>query len=113
MQVIDPYLDDFELDPEFDDFDLIAQEDLTFVPTCDHGAGAVEANNGAISYSTRSPRDVILSGPVVGGWGPGRYHRSRRVAFAALKEKYGEARVVPTRQVKGRWSFLVKNLRAA
>lgn len=109
---LNQYQDDFELE-EMDEFDAMAANDDSFIPTCDHSSLNLENNLGAITYSTRGPSDVVLSGPVVGGWGPGRYFRSRRLAFAAMREKYGPERVIPTRQNKGRWSFLIKNLRAA
>lgn len=65
-----------------------------------------------VDYCDRGPRDVVVSGPVLGGWGPGRWHKNRRVAYWRMVLKYGEDRVKPTRQSQGRWSFLIKNLRS-
>ena len=98
-----------------DDDDIPEDETLEpeyWTPTCDSSPQSMESgSNQLIDYSTRGPRDVVLSGPVAGGWGPGRYHRSRRVAYHVLRDKFGAERIVPMRQSKGRWSFLVKNLK--
>lgn len=105
------YLDDEDDIPEEQDYGNVYPEFWT--PTCDSSPQSMESgSNQLIEYSTRGPNDVVLSGPVVGGWGPGRYHRSRRVAYHVLRDKFGADRVTPTRQVKGRWSFLIKNLKA-
>lgn len=62
----------------------------------------------------RGPNDVVLSGPVIGGWGPGRYHRSKAVAKEFLEKKYGEDRVRPVGGwTRGRWAYLIKNLKKA
>lgn len=95
--------DDFEdLEPEYDDF----------IPTLDSNSRALESGERSVTYVDRGPLDVVISGPVVGGWGPGRFHRSRRAAFSFVAEKYGAERVMPTKQSVGRWSFLIKNLKA-
>lgn len=82
-----------------------------WLPTLDSGP---DLDSGArfVDYTDRGPRDVVLSGPVLGGWGPGRYHRSRRVAYTYLVDLHGESRVKVMSQSKGRWSFLVKNLKS-
>lgn len=60
----------------------------------------------------RAPSDVVLSGPVIGGWGPGRYFQSKARAFEHFVEKYGNARVRKLdRSTKGRWAFLIKGLK--
>lgn len=64
-----------------------------------------------VDYSDRGPNDVVLSGPITGGWGPGRWHKNRRVAYWRLVDKYGADRVKQMRQSEGRWGFLIKNLR--
>lgn len=57
----------------------------------------------------RSVRDFVLSGPIIGGWGPGRYFQSRARAEAWCQEKYGKERVRRLEgQTRGRWSFLIK-----
>lgn len=78
------------------------------------GADTKEAEIGVreVEYSCRGPRDVVLSGPVLAGWGPGRYFNSRRAAYAWAITKYGKQRVQRTRYTRGRWAFLIKNLRA-
>lgn len=95
--------DDFaDLEPEYDDF----------IPTLDSSSRALESGDRPVTYVDRGPLDVVISGPVVGGWGPGRFHRSRRAAFSFVVEKYGAERVMPTKQSTGRWSFLIRNLKA-
>lgn len=62
--------------------------------------------------SFRGPNDAIVSGPVAGGWGPGRWMPSKMVAYGWAMRKYGEDRVkwLP-RSTRGRWAFLIKNLK--
>jgi hypothetical protein len=109
---VTPYEVGFEHDFEAEEDEGSEGEEFQygFIPTLDSGPD-LERNERFVDYNTRGPRDVVLSGPVLGGWGPGRYHRSRRVAYAYLEGKFGEGRVVRTPQSKGRWSFLVKNLK--
>lgn len=66
-----------------------------------------------VAYSTRGPRDVVISGPVAScdPRGRGTRHRTRAAARAAMIARYGEDRVVEMPQNYGRWSFLIKNLR--
>lgn len=65
-----------------------------------------------VEYGDRGPRDVILSGPVRGGAGPGRYHPSRRAAWEYAVAKYGVNRVRRLEQdCFKRWALIVKNLR--
>lgn len=80
------------------------------IPWCDTTDD--EFGNRWVDYVDRGPRDVVVSGPVTGGWGPGRWSKNRRVAYWRLVGKYGANRVKPTKQSQGRWSFLIKNLRA-
>ncbi len=59
----------------------------------------------------RGPGDVVLSGPVIGGWGPGRYFRSKAMARRYLELKY-PGRVRPAGGwTRGRWAYLVKDLK--
>lgn len=59
----------------------------------------------------RGPRDVVLSGPVVNGWGPGRYFMNRKQARAWCEEKYGKERVGGNLgYTRGRWSFVIRGL---
>jgi hypothetical protein len=66
-----------------------------------------------IPYPTRGPRDVVISGPTRGGWGPGRWMPNRYSARLRAVSMYGEARVLPVPYVEGRWAFLIRNLKAA
>lgn len=62
----------------------------------------------------RGEHDVVLSGPVIGGWGPGRYFRSKALAKRYLELKYGAERVRPAGGwTRGRWAYLIKDLRKA
>lgn len=107
-----PYDIGYPGDVEEDEGELEATAEEFFIPTVDSGR-ELETGERFVDYTDRGPRDVVLSGPVLGGWGPGRYHRSRRVAYGYLVSKHGEDGVRPMPQSKGRWSFLVKNLKAA
>jgi hypothetical protein len=103
------------LDPE--DAELLLDEvdgdddsnEHPLIPWCD----TTDDEFGArwVDYVDRGPRDVVVSGPVTGGWGPGRWHKNRRIAYWRLVGKFGADRVKPTKQSQGRWSFLIKNLR--
>lgn len=84
-------------------------ESFPLIPWCDTADD--EFRGRWVDYSDRGPRDVVVSGPITGGWGPGRWHRNRRVAYWRLTQKYGEDRVKQMRQSEGRWSFLIKNLK--
>ena len=64
-----------------------------------------------VEYHDRGPRDVVISGPLPGGWGPGRWMKNRRAAYAFYVGKYGVERVKTHPQSVGRYAFLVKNLR--
>lgn len=65
-----------------------------------------------VDYNLRGKNDVVLSGPVISGWGPGKYYQNRMIAFKALAAKFGEHRVRFTeKNTSGRWSFVVKNLK--
>lgn len=66
-----------------------------------------------VPYPTRGPRDVVVSGPVRGGWGPGRWMPNRYVARKWADGKYGPERVLPVPYTEGRWAFLIRNLKAA
>ena len=71
-----------------------------------------EFRNRFVEYNVRGPDDGIRSGPLSGGWGPGRFFRNRAIAFHAMCHEYGKERV---RQLegyqRGRWAFLIKNLK--
>ena len=64
-------------------------------------------------YPVRSPNDVVVSGPITGGWGPGRWFKNRRMALTWAMNKYGKDRISLTRQTVGRWSILVRGLKNA
>lgn len=75
---------------------------------------AVDPNGRFYTKAMRGARDVVLSGPILGGWGPGRYHRSKAVALEWLRTKFGQERVrVLPGWTKGRWAYLIKDLRVA
>jgi hypothetical protein len=68
-----------------------------------------------VNYNSRSPRDVVISGPVLGkGKGPGREFSSKEAALAWARGKYGENNVKLLRPYEDlpRWAILVKNLRS-
>ncbi len=94
---------------ELDDADELIEEELPLAPHCDLDTS--EFGSRFVEYSSRGPRDVVISGPITGSHGPGRWHKNRRVAYWCCVEKYGADRVQQTRQSEGRWSFLIKNLR--
>lgn len=98
---------DLLLDPE----GLDDEEIYPLIPGCDTNPN--DFGFRWVDYSDRGPRDVVLSGPVIGGWGPGRWHKNRRVAYWRLVQQYGRDRVQVMRQSQGRWSFLIKNLKPA
>ena len=80
----------------------------------EHTMSAREIEGSEVYYDARGPRDVVLSGPVYGGKGPGRYYGTKAKAYHAMVAKFGTDRV---RRVDGptgmRWAYLIKNLRAA
>lgn len=102
------YADDFLATEEMEEDD---PETYPMVPWCD----STDDDFGTrwVDYVDRGPNDVVLSGPVIGGWGPGRWHKNRRIAYWRLVDKFGADRVKQLRQSQGRWSFLIKNLRLA
>ena len=83
------------------------------IPTLDEGPKEVKGDTDVYApYSTRGPRDVMLSGPLPGGYPPGRWFASRIDAAAWAITKYGVSRVVvPEAQSKNRWCLLIKELR--
>lgn len=97
---------DVDLDADFDD-----STEYPLIPFCDSTNDEFGAR--WVDYVDRGPRDVVLSGPVIGGWGPGRWHKNRRTAYWRLANQFGADRVKQMRQSQGRWSFLIKNLRQA
>jgi|SRR5690349_2825706 len=67
-----------------------------------------------VDYNLRGPNDVVLSGPIISGWGPGKYYQNRMMAYRALVALHGADRVRFTeKNTIGRWSFVVKGLRNA
>jgi hypothetical protein len=81
-------------------------------PTIDTKERELEMGLVEYPHTKRGPRDVVLSGPVIGGWGPGRYFRNRRLATRHFIDKYGHARVgMVGGATKGRWAVLIRNLR--
>lgn len=95
-----------------DEFGVEDSGEYPITPTLDTNDHVLENGEKFVDYSTRGPADVVLSGPITGGWGPGRWFSNRRMAHRWAVEKYGLSRVVPVRGQTGRWAFLVKNLRA-
>jgi len=66
----------------------------------------------ALAAAQRGSRDVVLSGPVGQGWGPGKWFKSRFFAFRYAVMKYGASRVKLLPGVtSGRWAFLIKDLK--
>ena len=91
--------------------DLDNPEQYPLIPWCDTSDDEFGAR--WVDYTDRGPNDVVLSGPIIGGWGPGRWHKNRRIAYWCLVDKFGADCVKQTRQSEGRWSFLIKNLRVS
>lgn len=86
--------------------------DVEKPPTIDTKQRVLEDWTLSYPHTKRGPGDVVLSGPVIGGWGPGRYFRSKRTAFEFMVAKFGHARVRKLdKSTKGRWSLLIKDLR--
>jgi len=93
-----------------EDMDLDDPSVYALSPSCD--TVPREFRDRFVDYNLRGPRDVVLSGPVQGGTGPGRYHQNRRRAYYSLVDKYGADRVRWTeKQSYKRWSFLVRGLK--
>lgn len=104
------YADDFLTEEATEDGE--DNEDLyPLIPWCDSTDD--DFGNRWVDYSDRGPADAVISGPVIGGYGPGRWHKNRRIAYWVCAERYGVERVKQMRQSVGRWSFLIKSLRAA
>lgn len=77
----------------------------------DEGAREVE-------YDIRGPKDIVLSGPLIGSKGRGRMFASRAAALEWAKGKYGEDKVYELPALSQRpeeelriWAVIVKNLR--
>ena len=87
------------------------EDEYPLIPWCDTTSD--EFGTRWVDYSDRGPLDAVISGPVTGGWGPGRWHRNRRIAYWVCAARYGADKVKPMRQSSGRWSFLVKGLKNA
>lgn len=100
--------------PEEDisEFESEDSGEYPIVPTIDTPGQVLEEGNRFVDYSIRGPRDVILSGPLTGGWGPGRWFKNRSMAYLFVVDKYGVGRVSSVRERAGRWAYLIKNLRA-
>jgi hypothetical protein len=64
-----------------------------------------------INYDIKGPNDVVISGPLTSGSGPGRTHASSREAYIRLCNKYGKNRVKSMKQDKHRWCYLIKDLK--
>lgn len=100
-----------ELEPT-DDFDGVEDTgEYPIIPTIDTPGQVLENGERFVEYSDRGPRDVVLSGPLTGGWGPGRWFQNRSQAYSWAVNKYTLARVKGVRERAGRWAFLIKNLR--
>lgn len=111
LNFVEDELEDFDVTSEDADGVLNIDEVPAVDPTIDTAIADLEAPTSWVAYSDRGPMDVVLSGPVIGGWGPGRWHQNRRIAFGWALRTYGVDRVVATPQSNGRWSVLIKNLR--
>lgn len=74
-----------------------------------------EFEHKSVDYSSdKGPNDLVVSGPVIGGWGPGRYFQNRRQALRHYEDKYGENKVhLSHRQSHGRWSVVIKDKKNA
>lgn len=101
----------FEDTDEYDDALLRSKWEpmprADYIPDMDGGLGQFEREN---YYSDRGPKDFIISGPMLGGWGPGRWFPTRGLAFNWALEKYGRERLQYTKQTQGRWAFLVRGV---
>lgn len=102
-------VDDWDLEDEEDDEDDVIN--IPFQPDIDAGP-QLEAGLRPVDYSARGISDVVLSGPVRGGYGPGRWMSNRAGAYTWCVGKYGAGRVSQVPYVEGRWAFLIKGLRA-
>jgi hypothetical protein len=101
-------IEDEEVEPIFYD----PPPDITIDNTPEEVAAIASDDRFYTKGLAREPGDAVVSGPVSGGWGPGRYFQSRRLAHAHCVEKYGEARVKQLQNwTRGRWAFLIKDLR--
>lgn len=87
------------------------EEELPLEPTLD--TTEKEFANRFVEYGGRGPNDIVLSGPITGGWGPGRWRQNRGHAYRDLVKRWGKDKVVITRQSAGRWSFLIKGMKNA
>jgi hypothetical protein len=80
------------------------------LPSCWMDDEEVESLN--VSYSTRSPTDWVISGPLPEGAGPGRRFDSWKVAERWAREFYGDRYKGRIREAANegcnRWSFLLK-----
>lgn len=93
------------------------KERLDSIPVVGEDTGpGVDGLPHNILYDDRSPRDVVLSGPLgkkVAS--PGRWFATTSDALSWAREKYGEENVrliYPTEgNESARWAVLVKNLR--
>ena len=88
------------------------EDKLPIKPTIDTRQKDLEEREVLYDW-VRQPGDVVLSGPVIGGWGPGRYHMNRLSAKKRLIKKFGANRIRDVPQTAGRWAFLVKGLQNA
>lgn len=79
------------------------------IPECDFPG--VDGVPGVTAYDDRGPGDVVISGPLVSGVGPGRKFESRLSAITWAAEKYGSTNVSLIEAGEYRWAVLVKNLR--
>lgn len=84
-------------------------------PTIDTPEGELKQAADDERFYTKAARgrnDVVISGPMWDGWGPGRYFRRRVHAYVWARAKYGPDRVVPLeRQTTGRWAYLIRGLK--
>lgn len=88
------------------------EADEPLKPTIDTHPREFEEREVLYESGRRREGDVVLSGPLIGGWGPGRYFQNRRRAREWCVAKYGAARVWGVEKLqRGRWAYLIKGLK--
>lgn len=94
-------------------YDEFFEEEHVTEPTCDlNGSQLKEADlSQYYKQACRGPDDVVVSGPITKGWGPGQFMRSRATAYRYCCGKYGRDRVKFVRVSAGRWGYLIKDLK--
>lgn len=92
--------------------ELEEEETLPIIPTIDTRQRDLEEREVAYAAGRREAGDVVVSGPIIGGWGPGRYFQNRMRAHQYCVAVYGADRVKELEgRTRGRWSFLISGLK--